>query len=640
IANFDDADCISGTKPINHPSFTTFQNHFLMNRFLTLAAAAVLPLALAAVPAKRGKIMKLQPDGTEIPVEIIGDERAHVVLSEDGLLLMPDSEGRYCYATATATGDFAPSQVVASPAASRSAAESLFVASLARFSYDDAAEMAARLRSVAPARNLARAPKAAAKASGLNELATPGACSSTFPTQGEVRSLVILVSYSNLAITINNPREYFDNYWNKTGFSEDKATGSVRDYFISQSGGRFKPQFDVYGPVKLPNRQSYYGANDSWGQDRFAHEMAIHACELLDDEIDFSIYDSDKDGLVDNVYIIYAGLPESGAGGANTVWPHSFDISSTNNTLNTTFDGVTIDHYACSSEYSEMYVPAGIGTPCHEFSHVLGLPDLYSTDGRYNSETPYEWSVLDRGTYLNDARTPLGYSLFERYALGWAEPRVLDGPMDVTLREISTGDGAIVLTENPDEYFLFENRQKNGWDSYAPASGMLVWHIDYDRDAWDRNAVNNNSLHQRVDVEEADGKSWGYGNDLSGATFPGKSKSTTFTASTTPSMQTWEGIDLDMPITHIEETSDGLIKFKVKGGATSIVDAGTEAFDIRCEGLTLSIAVPGRMTAEVSDVSGRHAATLFVDGTASMLLPAAGIYIVRVGSKAVKVAAR
>ncbi len=344
---------------------------------------------------------------------------------------------------------------------------------------------------------------------------------------------------------------------NEEGWSQDNGTGSARDYFIDSSNGKFTPTFDVFGPVLLDHDHSYYGGNNLWGSDQRAYEMAIEACQKLDDEVDFSLYDGDEDGYIDMVYVIYAGYGEADGGGADTVWPHSWDLSSAGAT-GYVFDGKTLEHYACGNEIQLGDVPDGIGTFVHEFSHVLGLPDLYATS--YTSAfTPEYYSVLDRGCYCNDSHTPPTYGIFERTALGWAEVEILDEFSEYSLEHILTSNKGFKLpTSKATEYFLFENRQLEGWDAYMEGHGMLVWHIDYNSSVWSSNRVNNTPSHQYVDIEEADDiQSM---DTADGDPFPGASDVHSITDRTSPNLLTWNGERTHFPLNNIQE-EDGIITF-------------------------------------------------------------------------------
>lgn len=585
-----------------------------------VAASLVLPQTLMAVPARKGSVVITQPDGSELSVTMRGDERRHVVLSEDGMLLLPDANGTYCYAARDLSGAIVPSALAARNLSQRDAADWAFV---------DAINAPQLITDYTATQTVA--PHHKAKAATL-----PGSTSSTFSAFGEMHSVVILVEFSDKGFTLEDPKDFFTRWCNEEGFNDNGATGSVRDYFIDQSLGQFKPTFDVYGPVKLSKRASYYGTNSPYS-DALAHEMIIDACEELDDEIDFSLYDFDNDGIVDNVYVIYAGLGENAGGGASAVWPHSSDLSYYSNSYDLKRDGKTLNHYACSAEVqNKRNDPDGIGTMVHEFSHVLGLPDLYHTEDAYAGYTPGLWSVLDAACYNNNSHTPIGYGLFERCALGWVEPTVLSEPANIELRHVATGDGAVVKTASRYEYFLFENRQQEGWDEFAPATGLLIWHVDYNSRSWLWNEVNNNENHQGVDIEEADcstGTVWDP--DYEGDTFPGTTGKTEFTSDTEPSMLTWKNVDLETPITDITEAK-GLVKFKVKGGATNALESIVEpSAKIACEGRMLSVVASAANAISVVDMAGRTIATGV--GALSVELPSSGIFFVKTGGQTTKI---
>ncbi len=360
-----------------------------------------------------------------------------------------------------------------------------------------------------------------------------------------------------------NPWEAFNNLVNQEGYSHNGATGSVKDYYRDNSNGLFTPQFDVYGPITLPKSEAYYGAPAEGRIDNAPWEMVIDACNLIDDEIDFSQYDNNNDGYVDNIFVFYAGYGQNEGASSNTIWPHSNDIEKYGAAPK--LDGVIISNYACTNELKGTTgtVRCGIGTFCHEYGHVLGLPDLYATNSMSNAFTPGKFEVMDVGPYNNNGNTPPYMSSFDRLSVGWLNPVELNAPVDVALRDISHNEAYIINTIEKNEFFLFENRQHIGWDTYIPAHGMLVWHIDFNKDIWLKNSVNNDPAHQYVDLVEADNSP--NARTLLGDLFPGEAKVTEFTDTSTPKMVTWKGFPVEKPITNIQE-KDKIITFKVMGG--------------------------------------------------------------------------
>ncbi|MDE6368663.1 MAG: M6 family metalloprotease domain-containing protein, partial [Muribaculaceae bacterium] len=523
--------------------------------------------AMWGVPAKQGILVFKQPDGTTVSLRKIGDARAHLVTTADGYPVERDADGFYCYADFEGSDKLKATSVRVKNVNGLSADERRIVNNI------DVSKIAGLIESRMSASEYA-APQAVGSRTASSGI---GLMEDSFLGRKELKGLVILAEYKDVKFSETCTREFYEEMLNREGFDLYGATGSARDYFLDSSNGQFTPEFDVYGPVTLPNTMAYYGGNNSAGNDRNAARMIYDACQGLDDEIDFSEYDLDGDGYVDNVFVFYAGYGEASYGTADSVWPHQWSLSYGGLTL--ILDGVRVNKYACSNELElddfKKDIPCGIGTFVHEFSHVLGLPDLYVTSGYGSGWTPGAWDVLDQGPYNNNGRTPPAYSIYERNALGWIDPIVLDGPESITLEAISeSNQGCIIETGNPNEFFLFENRQQTGWDKYIPGHGMLVWHIDYNPTVWSKNIVNDKSQHNYVDIEEARG-SWAsisdfvtypaYYQALADYAFPGSLGVTSFTDDTQPSMRTWAGDGLGLPITDIDET-DGVISFNVAGG--------------------------------------------------------------------------
>lgn len=538
-------------KQLNHAARIS-----LMAAIMAGAAATA-----SAKPAVRTSEKVTQPDGTTLTIRLVGDEHAHLYLTEDGCPLVWDNDLGFVYATISKDGKQMSTGITAHDANSRTQSESMTAIPMSDNTI--ASILDTRMSRRQEMTRTARSTGFPRKSQGY------GLSDTTFPSTGEQKAIVILVQFQDLKFGDKNNSSYqysaysdskdpVHAYWtdllNKEGFDGFGGEGSCRDWFHANSADKdgnpqFRPVFDLYGPVTLPNNMAYYGHNDYLGNDENAHLMVVDACEILDDEVDFTQYDRDEDGLVDNIYIFYAGFGEADSRQANTVWPHSWDLHYPKADFEV--DGVTVDHYACSNEtdYGRRS-PDGIGTFVHEFSHVLGLPDLYTTVYN-NSYTPGEYSVLDYGPYNNNGRTPPNYSAYERWALGWMTPEKYKTSGSVELSNLADSNMAFVVpTEKETEYYLVENRQQTGWDKYIPGHGMLIWHIDYVKEIFDDNVVNNTPSHQYVDLIEANGKK----NEkyASGHTFPGTSNITSY------SFKSWSGTPCGVELNGITE-SDGII---------------------------------------------------------------------------------
>ena len=469
-------------------------------------------VAAWAVPARKTGIVVTQPDGSEVTVYQHGDEHFHWQTNEKGEWIELDENGFY------------------------RVTEALSVEQI-------------------EAKRMASSKRAALAA---------------YPLNVAPRGLVILVNFSDVAfetekaemdsmlIGENYTRNYSYSYKGKTYSVNSK--GSARQYFQDASNGQYNPQFDVIGPVTVSNNVSYYGKNDSYGNDMYADKMVSEACKLADTEfdVDFTQYDNDNDGYVDFVFVIYAGYGEADGGASTTIWPHSWNLLSAGTQCKV--DGKTVDLYACGNEldfYSKKHT--GIGTFCHEFSHVLGLPDLYVTNTSSHT-TMNEWDIMDYGPYNNEGNTPPSFSAYERFFMGWLQPRLITEPENIQLNDLQTSNEALLISttdehnligNNPDPttFYIVENRQQKSWDEHLPGHGMMLTKIQYSYSRWSQNTVNNSSSKMGVDLIEANGKTSNQGKatDL----FPAGASQYLAIA--------------DHAIEAIEE-ANGVIKFKYKGG--------------------------------------------------------------------------
>ena len=480
-----------------------------------------------AVPARRGGLVVTQPDGSELTVYQHGDEHFHWMTNDKGEWLKVDIDGFY-----RVTEALSAEQI-----------EAKRMAALKRVT------MAAYPLNIAP------------------------------------RGLVILVNFTDVAfetskaeldsmlIGKNYTRDYSYTYRGKT--YRVTSNGSARQYFEHASFGQYNPQLDVVGPVTVSKASTYYGGNNSAGNDKYPEVMIKEACELVNDSVDYSLYDNDNDGYVDFVYVIYAGYGEADGGGDNTIWPHAWHLYSAAG-RKCEVDGKIIDLYACGNEmdnYTKHHT--GIGTFCHEFSHVLGLPDLYETTGYGDHKTMGEWSILDYGPYNNDGNTPPAYSAYERFFMGWLTPRLITEPENITLAELNDSQEALLISSSdqhnligndpdPTTFYLLENRQQTGWDEYLPGHGLMLTKIQYNYKKWFDNTVNNTAKSMGVDLIEADGKAPQYDANRPSNGYMGKAKDL-FPAGATEYTQI-----IDHPIEEITE-QDGVIYFKYKGGVTDSI---------------------------------------------------------------------
>lgn len=535
----------------------------MAKRLILMAVSLLITvIAMHAVPARTRPTLVTQPDGTTVTVSLHGDEWLHFTTTSDGYSVVRDSRGYYVYAQLD-NGQLVPTTQVAHDATQRSAAEKAFLTNIEKNLVPEMTEeVATTKRRVQTRQQQTLAKRRAAQYDYNNFL-----------------GLVILVEFNDKTFSRDDypsimdemlNQEGYTGYYSEDGITKQIFTGSVRDYFDDNSAGMFKPQFDVYGPYTIDYSQ--YSANGTSNSARLTYE----ALNAADADINFSQYDRDGDGYVDLVYFIFAGNGANYDGNDDRLyWPHRSVIRNPNNYRTVRKDGVILYDYASSVEMygwtsNNNSTIDGIGTICHEFSHVLGLPDFYDADYSQSggeSNDPGIWSVMAGGSYENYGRTPVGYSLYERWAVGFADaPVVIDATGSYQLEELAkTNTGYRINSPVNNEYFLFENRQRNGvskWDVSLPGSGMLVHRVDEtNQSVWDNNKVNADPSHNYYEVIRAGGESHsGTAYDL----FPGTGNKRELHNSSSPAvLKTWSGENVKWGLYDISHANK-IISFNIK----------------------------------------------------------------------------
>ncbi len=400
---------------------------------------------------------------------------------------------------------------------------------------------------------------------------------------GTKRGLLILVNFTDVKMTAGTQAIY-NQQLNGLNNPVGDNYGSVREFFRSQSYGLFDIEFDIVGPVTVSKSMSYYGSNDRSGQDKYPEVMIKEACQLADPYVDFSDYDWDGDGEVENIYVTYAGYGEAQGGDDDTIWPHQWMLSESSVGA-LYFDGVKVDTYATGSELNGNSGSTldGIGTMCHEYGHCLGLPDFYDTD--YENFGMSDWDIMDSGSYGGDGYCPSAYTSYERMFCGWLDPVELQPNTRINgMAGIEDNPVAYIIYNdaNHDEYYLLENHTQTGWNSAQPGYGMLILHVDYDATAWIDNTVNNTASRQRMTIIPADNKfnystydgdKYFYAN--AGDLYPNSAGNTELTDESTPAAKLYRSNTdgtkyMHKPVTDIALNSQRLISFNYMKGAVFV----------------------------------------------------------------------
>ena len=512
-----------------------------MKKILLVAALLMMAATAWARPALSGAVKCVQPDGSTVMLVLHGDEYYHFSTTTDGYTVLQNENGAWEYARLD-NNRLISTGVQAHDALQRNANEVALLADLKKNLTDREMISRSKVRRSAQVEGPAR-----------------------IFNQENFRGLIILINFTDVKFSRSDAQNFYTRMTsekNYTGYTNEDGSsnyygnfdGSVRDYFFDQSTGKFDPVFDVVGPVNVS-----YKATQCNNNSRTIFKQALQA---VDAQVNFAEYDGDNDGVVDNVFFLVAGWG-SHVQGNNTglLWPHE-----SRSLMSSRLDGKSFDRYACSTEMLSSEgsnILEGIGTFCHEFGHVLGLPDFYDTNYETDGQShhPDGWDVMAGGADYNYGRTPCGHTIFQRYSLGWATPTVIRDPGTFTLEAVNTSnEGYIIKTPKAKEYFILDNRQKTKWDRYLPGHGMIVARVDSSAAyIWVTKSVNDKASRNYYELVRAGNTT---SDDLASDPFPGSMGITRLSNTTSPALVTWDKTECRLKIDSIRET-DGIVAFKV-----------------------------------------------------------------------------
>lgn len=442
--------------------------------------------------------------------------------------------------------------------------------------------------------------------------------------------LVVLLEFSDTKFTMENPQAFYNDMFNTVGFNQRQGPGCVAEYFKEQSNGLLNMRFDVYGPFQVDAVAQPY-TNPDENTRNYGHETFLKGIDLMKaayPDLNYKQYDWNGDGYVNQVVFIYAGLPGN-VGNEECyghIWPNTGTVVT--RTMN---DGTKIRDYTSSGEHWPLASKAlcGFGTVCHEFTHSLGLPDIYPTSNNAGYSVCDEWDLMDGGNFTNYGWCPPSYTPMEKWLLGWIDFQELTEPTSVIdLPAVSDGGHTYRIKHSDSEWLLLENRQQSGWDRGIPGEGLVIYHVEYDASVWRGNSVNNNKNARRFELVHADNMNYEvwddyiYDNNLStyfndgrlnnrhlsgspypfmadGATAPNDSLtdfSTPYAKMNRPNIN--GSMILGKPITNIRVSDDGLVSFDFMGGDnTTIVDGVVEP--------------ASKAAVRYYDLQGRHVSTAY-----------------------------
>ncbi len=556
-------------------------------------------LSISAVPACPFKVKVLTANGKTVEIYLRGDEYRKFAVTEDGFTLVSDSIG-WWYACMKNAGEVEKSDFKLMAVEDETEELKHFKAGCPKGIVPERQETHLLSRNLGPDR-----------------------ASSNTPIVGERRALVILMQFKDL--NFKKSREDFEELFNTLDYKQGGASGSVRDYYRFASQNQLEYISDVYGPYTSQNPMRYYGGNAlTGGNDRNALELCKEAIKSLPDDIDFSAYDNDGDGLVDNVHIIYAGYGEESGASSDAIWAHEYPHRITlKNEVGYSFAG-----YSCSPELrgNSGTNITYIGVICHELGHALGAKDYYDTN--YGTGGEYEgtgkWDIMAHGSWNDNGRTPPNFNPYVRSTVfGWNRQVALEANKRVSMpcMEANNAMQSVIYrmdTGSDGDYFLLENRQKIYFDAALPGAGLMIYHVHPNIERYHLtntvNATHPQGLYP-VCASYSEPSKRKYGNiNSSECPFPGSKSVRVFSTATLPTALAWNGSGAKVSVSSIKtNTSDGSVSFMTSADIVDepdIPDVPTEKELIYKESFEAAIA--DRLT--VNSIMGKETWCVYEKG--------------------------
>jgi M6 family metalloprotease-like protein len=326
------------------------------------------------------------------------------------------------------------------------------------------------------------------------------------------------------------PKNWEDSLFSKAAYTEKSVTGqpvygSLNDYYVEQSCGGLRVEGKMFDYVQVNRKRAEYGSDSN----RYA---------LLTEALDKLQARDGADALkgFDGVFFLYAGDRVQTSRGS-LYWPHKSNVR---------HGGKSWDYFICPEGGDRM---ASISVVCHEFGHMLGLPDLYARPEAPGSEGLGVWCTMATG-HGRDGK-PLHFSAWCKEQMGWLTPALIDpavkqklilAPVEGSAKECFK----VLVRPDGSEYLLLENRVRKGFDRDLPGEGLLIWRV-----------VDNRPL---LEVSHGSIGPNAVARFLPSVPYPSAANDA-YTPLTTPSSRSVKGGAAAVHITNIRRLPDGRITF-------------------------------------------------------------------------------
>jgi len=396
-------------------------------------------------------------------------------------------------------------------------------------------------------------------------------------TVGDFIGLCLLIDFSDESGTIS--RDEVERFCNEQGYSGFGNNGSVSDYFRDNSIGRCRYTNIIADYYRAQHPKSHY-TDPSISQGVRARQLIVEALTHLEaNNFDFTPLTADSGGFVYAMNVYYAG--EVVNNWAEGLWPHASHLA----TPVLLAPGMSAFDY----QFTDMSHELTLGTFCHENGHMLcDYPDLYDYGSESSGAGAY--CLMCVGGNISE-KNPTHISAYLKRLSGWAKSVTSIQPNQQIVLPAGENDFAM-FAKNSGEYFIVENRAKNGRDASLPDEGLAIWHVDEDGN--NSNEQMTPSQHYELSLEQADGEfrletslHYGDSTDLFGEA------NKRFADSTEPNSKWWDGTHSKLDIREITDPG-AMMSFRTPNGEGSQTVQGESTPDLnipdnRSDGITDTI---------------------------------------------------
>jgi M6 family metalloprotease-like protein len=287
------------------------------------------------------------------------------------------------------------------------------------------------------------------------------------PLFGQISVLVIAVEFPDLNHTLsieeaaNHTIGQLDAYYRQISYDAVSVVGKVVGWI------RLPHKISQYGTDNGPfiDDQDGDGYPDTW-------QLLKDAIPMIANEVDLTAYQQ--------FFVLHAGYGQESSRKASDIWSVTYvrwtmDISQR-----------SFDQFAIVPEFEARGLET-LGVYAHEFGHLLGLPDLYSS----TIEQVGPWDLMARGAWNGKpaGSSPAEMIAWDRIFLGWISPEHIlnvtkQTRVNATVDPIELPSPALqavrvqASSQDSKHYYLVEVRQKIGFDAALPTTGVLITYID------------------------------------------------------------------------------------------------------------------------------------------------------------------